>query len=436
MNQDDQKTLYSLLCNNDFLQYLNCKDKLELDSTCKFISNNLKRYRNAGYTYKENNSSQLVIRSYYSNYPLDLISTNKIRFINNLISKYKNYLIHLKWKHSDNFYLLGYFTKKFSYLNSLHLEDIVIPKTSLKVVIQNLRYLHSLTLIDVILSYTMCDKYEQFKFPRGLSKLHWENCIQFECDIVDPLYLTRYKRTWLFNFFEPMDINIEEVTRLKKLNWFSNDKKELSSLGRILKSNLNLSSLEVSIHSLNTDITNVIASYNNNLAHLTINHEQTLDLINPFNNFTELPSIKSIEVKPILNEFTQSVNNIVLNCPNLDKLKYHTSPGLEASLLDLIVKLGNLRELTVVIPHRASFILQTNSFPELDVEHIEFLLMFPLKVNLNNFSKLRKLKSFKVSGNEELFRSDNKGVKAMFEESEWREYKHVSSLVYWKLDNH
>lgn len=434
MNQDDQKTFYSLLCNNDFQQYLNYKDKLVFKSTCKFISNNLNRCRHASYTYKENNSSQLAIRSYYTNYPLDLIPTNQIRFIYNLISKYKNYLIHLKWKHSENFYLLEYFTKKF-YLNSLHLEDIVIPKKSLKAVIKNLPYLNNLSLIDIILSYTKSDKYEQFKFPRGLSKLHWENCIQFECDIVDPLYLARYKRTWLFNFFEPMDICIEEVTRLKKLVWFSNDKKELSSLERTLKSNLSLTSLEASIHTLNTNITNTIANYNSSLAHLTINREQTMDHINLFNNFTELPSIKSIEVKPILNEFTQSVNNIILNCPNLVRLKYHTSPGLEASLLEFIAKLKNLRELTIIIPHRASFILQTNTLPELNVEHIEFMLMFPLKVNLSNFSKVKKLKSVKISGNEELFKGGDKGVRTAFEEMEWREYKHVSSLVYWKLDN-
>jgi hypothetical protein len=232
-----------------------------------------------------------------------------------------------------------------------------------------------------------------------------------------------------------MDICIEEVTRLKKLVWFSNDKKELSSLERTLKSNLSLTSLEASIHTLNTNITNTIANYNSSLAHLTINREQTMDHINLFNNFTELPSIKSIEVKPILNEFTQSVNNIILNCPNLVRLKYHTSPGLEASLLEFIAKLKNLRELTIIIPHRASFILQTNTLPELNVEHIEFMLMFPLKVNLSNFSKVKKLKSVKISGNEELFKGGDKGVRTAFEEMEWREYKHVSSLVYWKLDN-
>jgi hypothetical protein len=432
MNKIDNKIIFSIICNKELFQYLNNSDKASLSSTCKYIYNTSSRLRLSRLNFNIADLASFTQIIDYNNRSQNEIAKNQFEYLDNLIKKYRNYLLKLSTFQNANYYILEYFSIQFNVLTQLCLKSIIIPRETFKKMVENLHMLRELYISDLILSYPKNDPLTKIRFSKYLNKLTWFNVVNFEAHVKDPYQLSMLKHHNRFNHFSIIDNSVNSISSLKFLDWQCDHQNGIPMLIEILINNSNLISLYLSSSSLNSRIISLIST-KKSLSILSISHMCNVNLLS-FLKFVKLQFIKEIDIHSIQPNFNTTCNKLIDSCPNLEILRYSPLPGLESHLFKIISNLGKLKVLYIYLQYinKYSKLLKTK-FPSSNLEHIIILSSHPLTVDPNIFTRSKGLKSIKI-----LFyphQSQNFDAnKAHYDSfSNWRVIYYPSSVYCWKI---
>jgi hypothetical protein len=429
MEKIGNRIKHTLICSKDLLQYLEIEDKTELSSTCKFIYNKCKVIRLEKHHFGILEVQELAgIANKRSLTTADLISAN-LGYLNYTVDKYKLYID--SYSYSGHYYNLAeYFTSKFINVSYLCLDTLTIPKLSLKHIIENLSYLQSLTLDNIMLSYPKSDhELIQFKFPKRLQKLKWINCFQLQSDSIDPVLLNRQRRSIKYDDYYTMDINISSINTLKSLYWRNSTGNHTQLLSEILSNNSELNSLKLHFYG-RTPIPFLDISNCTNLSKLILSDVEFSRFFN-IEKSMKLPYIKVLDIQSSSLENIELIDILIHNCSNLVELKYYSFLGCE----DYLVKYNNVLSKLKSFYINASYYVPSFQIPALSVsilESLEIRSRYPIEFNFNIFKNMKLLKMIKNTRSTEYMSSWSKAPNYK-ELNGWRMIKYPNSILYWKV---
>ncbi|KXN70967.1 hypothetical protein CONCODRAFT_6414 [Conidiobolus coronatus NRRL 28638] len=269
----------------------------------------------------------------------------------------------------------------------------------------------------------------QFEFPKHLQKLKWINCFQFQSDSIDPIILNRQSRSIKYDNYYTMDININLVSTLKSLYWINTTENHTQLLSEILVNNSELNSLVVSFYR-RIPIPFLQISNCTSLAKLTLLDAEFSRFFN-IEKSMKFPYIKVLDTQSSSLDNIESINVLIHNCPNLEKLKYFSFPGCEDYLIKYINILSKIKSFYI----NASYYVPSFQIPVLPVstlERLEIRSRYPIKFDFKLFNNIKLLKIVKnVRSTEYMSNWDNgpnyKELKG------WRMIKYSNSILYWKI---
>jgi hypothetical protein len=429
MDKIDRKIVYNLLINNDILKYFNTDEKREFSSCCRFIYEKCSGVRLKNLIFGDEefqayiNNTQKGLYWGHANYEL------KLDYFDNIFNIYKNRLQSLTYGGWD-YFLIEYFSQKFTNLNSLFLEYIIVPKTTLKSVINNLPNLCSLSLSNIIVAYSKSDQFADFKFSKNLNGLKWGSCSQFELDSTDYLSMKQHKHTPKFENMNALDLSWDLVNTLKHLDWHSLAADDIQLFNRIIARNPGLISLTATLSSFNSESFDIISS-NLNLKKLSVSLSGYPVTLNR-SQLPKLPNIKTLEFYQIVGDNMRSIDLLVESCLNLKKLKLGYFADSDKYITRYFKILKNLKVLTIDSnDYKLSFLEYI--IPESSLEQLIIKSNYPIKFNFKNFINL---KSFRCINNvhKPYKIYHNKDEVPDYEELKgWRMIAHNISTHYWKI---
>jgi hypothetical protein len=167
------KQISSILSSYDIIKYLNIKDTAELSSTNKLMYVKFTCYR-----FERYNLDNSKFQGYISNTQPEIYWTNgkykpKPEYYNDIINKYKPYLINLTFEMPD-YTLLTHF--KLQNIAYLQLYSIILPKLELLNIFEYFKKLNDLTLAGIRAAYSKTESIRaKLIFPAYLRHLNCEN---------------------------------------------------------------------------------------------------------------------------------------------------------------------------------------------------------------------------------------------------------------------
>jgi hypothetical protein len=428
MNKIDAKLICSLLSSSDILRYISIKDKAELSSCCKFIYEKTIRLRLGNLCFEDSEFQEYINNTQKGTLWTDESYDLKLEYFDVTINKYKAYLSKLVYSGLD-YSLLEYFSHKFKNLSSLCLHSINLPKNSLKIVIENLHNLHSLTLSEVKAAYSKseCQSFN-FKLSNYLKELNWENCTQFELTSSDLSSFKQFSLAPRFMNESTLDISLNLINSLKSIYWVnsicSNDQK----FDELIVNNPSLASLTTTLNLLYSSSYSHIIS-NVNLTKLTI-----LDFGDTIVYNSQLPKLLNIETLNFYHRFAEIgpyINKLIEDCSNLKELEYHSYYGSDQYLFNYIKNLKKLKILTIIATSYTPSILDS-ILPQSNIEKFEICTYYPIKFNFKNFVNFKYLK---LINNINMLPGSHVWDDTPYYEdlTGWRMIIYAKSTQYWKV---
>ncbi|KXN70954.1 hypothetical protein CONCODRAFT_17227 [Conidiobolus coronatus NRRL 28638] len=428
MSKIDQKLIYNLLCSTDILKYLNICDKTELSSSCKYIYEKCSIIRLENFKFGLMELLEYNYITQKEHYWGHEKYKFKPEYFNTIINKHKDRLLCLTYSVRD-YFIIEYFSLKFTNLKSLCLDYIILPKTTLKGIIKNLPNLRTLLLCGIIAGYSKNDiQVADFKFSKHLKELTWINCTQFELDSTDYLSINQHGFGSDFENENTLDLSLNSVNTLEYLDWQRLNDDNIQLFNETIFNNPRLTNLKADLICLNSNSFNLI-SRSPNLTKLTISmYGESVELDSSI--LCKLPNIKTLELYTTLENVLDSIDLLVSSCPNLEELKLPYYEEFEHNINDILKNFANLKILSInvysVFPSTLGSIL-----PESNLEKLEIYSIDPLKFDFNTFINMKKLKyinnthkDYNYNEYDEISEYENlKG---------WRVISYPESTQYWK----
>jgi hypothetical protein len=427
--KEETKAVYNILSDSDIIRYLNIKDKIELSSTCKYINKKLAQFRLQKLWFNSRDFQKYIDNTqrgiYWTNESYEL----KLDYFETNFVDYKRHLLKLTYGGID-YFLLEYFSLNFINLTSLWLDYIILPKKVLIKVIENASNLVHLTLWGIEVAYSKIDNITSgVKFSKYLTELKWENCNQFELDSTDLVSFKEHALAPRFSNSDILDISLNIVDTLKSLYWCHLNPKSTDLFNETILNNPGLTHLTISLYNLSLINLNQLAN-SPVLTKLTI-YDSGEAITSDSNRLINFPNIKTLEFPYFFEEVVPSVNLLIENCPNLEKLKMFSIDSCDDYFFNYIKNFKHLKVLTIIaVKHFPSFLY--NSTPQSNLEHLEIYTQKPNTIYFNNFINMPKLKLIKNSCSD--YNLENwKGTPNYEDFKGWRMIKYPGSISYWKV---
>jgi hypothetical protein len=429
MSNFDNKSVYSLLCSKLVLKYLDTNDKLEFSSSCEYIYQKCTKFRLSVYEFRS-----YELAEYTSIINTQVESTeqtynHRLEHIGKIVNRYKPHLMYLNCRDNDGYYILEHFPTKFNCLKSLNMLDNRIPQKSFKNIIKNLPNLQILILRTVGIELEENNlASSEFEFPKYLKKLTVSNCYQFDCNSKDPVNMgvDRVIEANSNNF--NLDMSNIVINTVKNLSWSSHFRGSISTLNRLLINNTDLETLKIDLDRLNSYSLSII-SKNRNLIKLVISFYSGM---RPDSRILpKLPFIKSIELVDISKRQIKYASQILQICPNLEELKYCLFTENRTILHPNIKNYRNLKKLSIF--HSNIDLILSIPFPYSTIEHLEFTISTPFKIEFSIFNRLKHLKRISINWVSRESMSYSYGSQSFDSSCNWKEIKYFNSVQFWKI---
>lgn len=424
----NQKLIYNLLIRADILMYLNTYDKTELSSCCKYIYEKctiirLKNFKFGGIELQKYiNNNRKEYYSGHKNYEYNL------EYFDSIVNKRKHHLLCLTYSAKD-YFLIEYFSLKFTNLSSLCLDYIVFPKNNLKNIIKSLQNLRSLILCSITTGYSKNDiEVTDFKFSKYLRELVWVNCSQFESDSIEYSTIKHYRFGSHIEGKDILDLSLNLVNNLKYLDWQQLDTDSSQLFNETIVNNPRLTTLIATLSCFNSDSFKLIST-SSNLTKLVISiYGESIELDS--STLPKLPNIKNLEFYTTL-DVLDTIDLLISICPNLEDIKLPYYEGFEQNTNYYLNSLENLKILTInvfgIFPSTLG-----STLPESNLEKLKIYSARPLKLNFSTFINMKKLKCVI---NIHTLNTRNKTNKLPEYEDlmNWRMITYPTSIIYWKI---
>jgi hypothetical protein len=432
MEKIDDKQIINLLCSPDLLQYLPNKDKSELCQCSKYMFFKCAQDRLQSielFLYQLTDRRTIFSPSNHTNKE---ILHNQLIHISPVIEAYKNIAIKLGIGMNYNYHMVKYTTQSFINLTKLRLVYVFIPKFEFNNILNNLRYLDTLWLDEIILSFSDTEENTQLAFPPLLNNLFWSNCKQINSDSeidLHPVALHNSLSDINFDLLSPLEIPTDAIKNLKFLTSYNTEHRYTQTINQLIQTNPKLSQLSTLIEAVDNTTIKLI-SQSVNLTKLHFNNDYGESDVQ-MTNFLTMPYLKSIEFDIVPIHRLIYVSQLTKYCVNLTSLKCPWLPETEGDLQDLIANLKHLEYLTL---HNCSNSSDFIAFKLINksLKHLEFNRFNPLKIDFKLFSSLENLSRVKIVIHARFHRNLTE-IKDYYESLiGWRSFIYEHAIHCWK----